>query len=87
MVHFWLRHEVKPNEKRTALLPEHVVQLIEAGHQVTVEKSPVRCVPDAKYAGVGATIVEAETWPQAPLDAVILGYPIALLSTLVSTIA
>ena len=49
MVHFWLRHETKPNEARTALLPEHVTQLLAAGHQVTVERSPVRCAPDAEY--------------------------------------
>ena len=49
MVHFWLRHETKPNERRTALLPEHVAKLLAAGHSVTVEYSPVRCAPDEEY--------------------------------------
>ena len=30
---FWLRDEVKPNEKRTPILPEHAKRLIEEGHK------------------------------------------------------
>jgi len=73
MVHFWLRHETKPNERRTGLLPEHVKQLLSAGHQVTVENSPVRCAPDAEYQSAGGKMVAAGTWKSAPEDAVILG--------------
>jgi len=72
-VHFWLRHEIKPFEQRTPLLPENAKVLLDAGHKVTVEKSTTRCRTDAEYATVGCTMVEAETWPQAPQDAVILG--------------
>eukprot|EP01128_Nolandella_sp_AFSM9_P012378 TRINITY_DN921_c0_g1_i1.p1 TRINITY_DN921_c0_g1~~TRINITY_DN921_c0_g1_i1.p1 ORF type:complete len:362 (+),score=81.30 TRINITY_DN921_c0_g1_i1:60-1145(+) len=73
MTHFWLRHETKANEHRCSLLPSHASKLIAKGHTVTVERSPVRTVPDSDYEAVGCTLVAAETWPQAPLDAVILG--------------
>jgi saccharopine dehydrogenase (NAD+, L-lysine-forming) len=72
-VHYWLRHEIKPFEQRTPLLPENAKALLDAGFKVTVEKSPTRCRTDAEYAAVGCTLVEKETWPQAPSDAVILG--------------
>jgi saccharopine dehydrogenase (NAD+, L-lysine-forming) len=72
-VHFWLRHETKPNEARTALLPEHVKTLLAAGHKVTVEHSPVRCAPDNEYEKVGATMVPANSWKTAPKDSVIMG--------------
>jgi hypothetical protein len=31
------------------LLPEHVERLLQAGHHVTVERSRLRCAPDAEY--------------------------------------
>lgn len=52
MVHFWLRHETKPNERRSALLPVHAEALLKVGHTVTVEKSPVRTVNDSDYEAV-----------------------------------
>jgi saccharopine dehydrogenase (NAD+, L-lysine-forming) len=71
--HFWLRHEVKEGEGRTPVLPEHCKKLIQNGHKVSVEKSTTRCVPDAKYAEVGCTLVPSETWKSAPKNAIILG--------------
>ena len=72
-VHFYLRHEVKPAEKRTPLLPEHAKALLEKGYKVTVEKSKTRCIPDKEYSAVGCELVDSESWPNAPKDAVILG--------------
>jgi len=71
--HFWLRHETKPNEGRTALLPYHAKDLLDRGHAVTVERSPARCVEDEEYEKVGCKLAETNSWVQAPLDAVILG--------------
>ncbi|KAL6069914.1 Saccharopine dehydrogenase [Balamuthia mandrillaris] len=79
-LHFWLRAEQKPNEHRTLLLPEHVAQLLSAGHRVTVERSHMRCIPDEDYARLrqkGGTLLEmAEegSWAsKAPKEAVIIG--------------
>lgn len=71
--HFWLRAEVKPNEFRTLILPEGIKTLVGAGHRVTVERSVDRCAPDAEFAAAGATLVDAGTWVDAPLDALICG--------------
>jgi len=72
-LHFWLRAEVKPLEKRTPLMPEHAQQLLQSGHRVTVERSLERCIPDEEYEKIGCTIVEAGTWKDAPKDTIILG--------------
>jgi len=71
--HFWLRHEIKIGEGRTPLLPQHVKILLDKGHQVTVEKSSSRCVSDEEYAKVGATLVQSETWENAPKDTIVVG--------------
>lgn len=71
--HFWFRHEVKLNEHRTLVLPEHAKILIEDGHKVTVERSTERCIPDEEYEKVGCELVEGGTWPNAPKDAIICG--------------
>jgi saccharopine dehydrogenase (NAD+, L-lysine forming) len=69
--HFWLRAEVKPNEFRTLILPEGVKALLDAGHRVSVERSTDRCVSDADFSAVGAQLVDAGTWENAPLDTII----------------
>ena len=75
MVLFWLRHETKEMEERTALLPSHVQLLLQSGHQVCVERSCTRCVPDSEYEAIpGCDMVAQESWEtQAPSHAVILG--------------
>lgn len=72
-IHFWLRAEVKPLEKRTPITPESAKHLIAQGHKITVEKSTERCVPDKEYEDVGCDLVETGTWENAPEEAVILG--------------
>lgn len=72
--HFWLRHEVKPFEHRTPILPRHARKLLAAGYRVSVERSPARCVEDGEYEAAGCTLVDTASWPHAaPADAVILG--------------
>lgn len=71
--HFWLRDEVKPGEKRTAILPEHAAQLIQNGHRVTVEESTIRCVSNESFKEVGCTMAPKGTWMNSPKDTVILG--------------
>jgi saccharopine dehydrogenase (NAD+, L-lysine-forming) len=74
MAHLWLRAETKQFERRTPLTPEHVNELIKAGHKVTVEKWDDRIFPDSDYAAIkGVEMVEKGTWPKAPEDAYILG--------------
>eukprot|EP01124_Arcella_intermedia_P031588 TRINITY_DN7169_c0_g1_i1.p1 TRINITY_DN7169_c0_g1~~TRINITY_DN7169_c0_g1_i1.p1 ORF type:complete len:375 (+),score=84.83 TRINITY_DN7169_c0_g1_i1:49-1173(+) len=71
--HFWLRSEYKAMESRVILLPHHTKQLIQSGHQVTVEKCNQRCVPIHHYTDVGCSVAESGFWPKAPKDAIILG--------------
>ncbi len=71
--HFWLRAESRANEARTPLTPEGAAALIAQGVQVTVESSPSRIIPNAEYSQAGCTMAPAQSWPDAPRDAVILG--------------
>lgn len=71
--HLWIRHETKKDEKRVPLIPSHVKELISSGIKISVEKSPTRCIHDKEYEKVGAIMVESGSWPNAPLDAIILG--------------
>ncbi|KUF10997.1 saccharopine dehydrogenase [Pseudoponticoccus marisrubri] len=73
MTHLWIRAESRPNEQRTAILPEGVAQLIAQGMRVTVEESPHRVIPTADYAQAGAEIAAEGSWHDAPRDAIILG--------------
>ncbi|MHA1540799.1 MAG: saccharopine dehydrogenase [Alphaproteobacteria bacterium] len=73
MSHLWIRNETKKFEKRTALIPKHVVELIKAGHKITVENSSERIFKDEEYKKVGCEIASAGSWKTAPKDAFILG--------------
>lgn len=73
MTHIWLRHEGRDNEARSALTPRGAKKLIERGFHVTVEDSPSRCFATQDYAGVGCEIAPLSSWPDAPMDAIILG--------------
>ncbi|NDF12227.1 MAG: hypothetical protein EB060_05390 [Proteobacteria bacterium] len=75
MAHLWLRAEVFPNERRTFLLPQQAAELIGEGHTVTVERSPIRVIPDEEYEKVGCIMVEPRTYhTDAPPHAFILGF-------------
>ncbi|WP_226689125.1 saccharopine dehydrogenase [Ruegeria arenilitoris] len=73
MTHLWVRAEQRPNEERVGLTPEGAADLIAAGIRVTVEESSVRAIPIDGYREVGCEIVPENSWPRAPLDAIIFG--------------
>ena len=73
MTHLWVRHESRDNEDRVGITPDGVRQLIAQGMQVTVEDSPNRIIPIDGYREAGATIVPAESWREAPADAIVFG--------------
>ncbi len=73
MTHLWVRAEQRPNEDRVGITPEGVAALIEAGIRVTVEGSTTRAIPIDGYAAAGAQIAPENSWPDAPLDAIVFG--------------
>ncbi|WP_050605046.1 saccharopine dehydrogenase [Ruegeria sp. 6PALISEP08] len=73
MTHLWVRAEQRPNEERVGLTPEGAAALIAAGIRVTVEESHVRAIPIDRYKDAGCEIAAENSWPEAPLDAIIFG--------------
>ncbi|NRP13691.1 hypothetical protein XMM379_001627 [Aliiroseovarius sp. xm-m-379] len=73
MTHLWVRAEQRPNEDRVGLTPDGAKALIEAGIRVTVEESKVRCIGIEGYRAAGCDIAAENSWPDAPLDAIIFG--------------
>ncbi|KAE8366831.1 cysteine proteinase [Aspergillus caelatus] len=70
----WLRAETKPAEARSALTPTTAKALIDAGYEVTVERSTQRIFDDEEFAKIGAPLVEEGSWAKdAPDDAYVLG--------------
>lgn len=68
-----LRSETKPLEHRSALTPQVVRKLIDHGYKINVERSPVRIFDDQDFEAAGAQLVEEGSWPNAPLDHIIIG--------------
>lgn len=73
MTHLWVRAEQRPNEDRVGLTPEGAAALIKAGIRVTVEESSVRAIGIEGYKDAGCEIAVENSWPDAPLDAIIFG--------------
>lgn len=73
MTHLWVRAEQRPNEDRVGLTPEGAKTLLDAGIRVTVEKSTVRAIGIEGYEAAGCDIAAENSWPDAPLDAIIFG--------------
>ncbi|WP_170566395.1 saccharopine dehydrogenase [Ruegeria atlantica] len=73
MTHLWVRAEQRPNEERVGLTPEGAASLIAAGIRVTVEESHARAIPIDGYKDAGCEIALENSWPDAPLDAIIFG--------------
>ncbi|WP_298851918.1 saccharopine dehydrogenase [uncultured Ruegeria sp.] len=73
MTHLWVRAEQRPNEERVGLTPEGAAELTAAGIRVTVEESHVRAIPLDGYKEAGCKIAPENSWPEAPLDAIIFG--------------
>ena len=72
-MHIWLRDEARDTERRTPLTPEGAAALIADGATITVERSKKRAFADADYKAAGCAMVASGLWPEAPLDALILG--------------
>jgi saccharopine dehydrogenase (NAD+, L-lysine-forming) len=69
----WLRHEANPTERRAPITPQDAGRLVRDGAALSVEQSPQRIFPIAKYAAEGCRVVPAGTWPDAPVDTVVVG--------------
>ena len=65
--------ETKPLEHRSALSPTVVKQLVAKGFKINVERSPERIFEDEEFVKEGATLVDEGSWPNAPLDHIIIG--------------
>ncbi len=73
MAQIWVRSEQRPFEQRVGVTPQGVRRLLDAGHQVTVERSDSRSIPIDAYAATGCAIAMANDWISAPDDAIIFG--------------
>lgn len=69
----WLRAETKAFERRTPLTPHDAKKLIDDGVKVVVESFADRIFNDEEYESVGCKIVDPNSWPEAPKEALILG--------------
>ncbi|KAI9742504.1 MAG: Saccharopine dehydrogenase [Claussenomyces sp. TS43310] len=73
-INLHLRSELgKALEHRSALTPTTTKKLIEAGYNVKIERSPQRIFDDEEFEKAGATLVEENTWRDAPTDTIIIG--------------
>jgi saccharopine dehydrogenase (NAD+, L-lysine forming) len=55
-------HETKNRfERRIPLIPSHIAQLVQAGIEVRVERSPTRAFRDEEFSAAGATLVDDAT--------------------------
>ncbi|WP_128375712.1 saccharopine dehydrogenase [Streptomyces cavernae] len=69
----WLRHEPRPTERRTSIVPADAQRLVEGGVRVTVERSPQRVFPIEAYERAGCRVAEPGSWESAPEDTVVVG--------------
>jgi saccharopine dehydrogenase (NAD+, L-lysine forming) len=69
----WIRHEVRPTERRAPLVPADAALLVERGVAVTVEESPQRAFPMDDYVAAGCRTAPAGSWVDAPRSWVIVG--------------
>lgn len=69
----WMRHESRPHERRAPIAPVDVADLVAAGFRVVVEESPMRIFPLHEYEAAGALVAPADSWPDAPDGAMVVG--------------
>lgn len=69
---FILRDEARETERRAAVTPNDAKILLDAGFEISVERSTKRIFRDAEYAAVGCDLVNAGSWLTA-LNETILG--------------
>lgn len=68
-----LRAEPAPSGTRAIITPDTARQLLAQGYKLNIERSPVRFFSDDSYAAVGARLVAAGSWVNAPSDHIIVG--------------
>lgn len=73
MKSLWIRAETLSNERRVALTPNDAQYLIEQGHQIYVERSPIRIFSDNDYRAMGCELVEAGSYIRAAKSDYVLG--------------
>jgi saccharopine dehydrogenase (NAD+, L-lysine-forming) len=71
--HLWVRAEQRDSEQRVGITPDGVARLMAAGFRVSVERSSCRAIPIEGFAGTDCAIVDENSWPDAPADAIIFG--------------
>jgi saccharopine dehydrogenase (NAD+, L-lysine forming) len=71
--HLWVRAEQRENEQRVGLTPEGAHALVDLGVRVTVEQSSMRAIPIDGYVDAGCDIAPENSWPDAPLHALVFG--------------
>lgn len=72
-MHILIRDEARHTERRTALTPQDSVQLLNAGFQISVERSEKRIFPDIDYKKARCELVDAGSWKSAAPSTTILG--------------
>jgi Alanine dehydrogenase/PNT, N-terminal domain len=53
--------------------PTTTKALVEAGYKISVERSASRMFSDEEFVAAGATLVAEGSWPEAPIDNIIVG--------------
>ncbi|MGH3822872.1 MAG: saccharopine dehydrogenase [Pseudonocardiaceae bacterium] len=69
----WMRHEVRPTERRAPIVPADARILVGDGVAVTVEDSPQRIFPISDYVEAGCRITEPGSGVGAPDDEFLVG--------------
>lgn len=72
-MHLWVRAETRAHEERVGLTPEGAQTLLNAGLQVTVERSDQRAIAIDGYIAAGCAIADQGGWIDAPEDTVVFG--------------
>ena len=69
----WIRHEIRPTERRAPIVPADAERLVRRGIEITVEDSPRRAFPIADYTKAGCAVASAGSWVDAPRDVFVVG--------------
>lgn len=79
-----------PPSTRTYLkkvTPTTTKALIETGYKINVERSASRMFSDEEFVAAGATLVAEGSWPEAPIDNIIVGLKVLPKDNCVCTLS
>ncbi|MEH1015337.1 saccharopine dehydrogenase [Micromonospora sp. CPCC 206060] len=68
-----VRHEVRPTELRSPIVPADAARLVDQGVAVTVEESPQRAFPISDFIDAGCAVAPAGSWVDAPDGQYVVG--------------